>query len=762
VEVLEDRQMLSVAVNVDAAAGRHAINPNIYGVSYGPTSTLADLRLTLNRLGGNPTSRYNWQLNADNRAADWFFESIGYDSTAPGQMPDGFIADSRAGGAQPVITVPTLGWVAKLGANRAKLASFLVSKYGPQQETDFWFPDAGNGVRLDGTDVTGNDPNDANVASDVAFQRAWVQHLVSAWGGAAAGGVRYYTLDNEPSIWHATHRDVHPVGMTTQEVLDKTLAYSAMIKDVDPAARVIGPEEWGWSGYLLSGYDQQAGSRNGWSYFPDREAHGGMDYLPWLLDQLRRNEQTTGRRLVDVFSVHYYPQGGEFSDDVSRATQLRRNRSTRSLWDPTYVDESWIADTVKLVPRLHDWVNTYYPGTQTGLTEYSWGAEGHMNGATAEADILGILGREGLDLANRWVAPKGGTPVYNAFKLYRNYDGAGGAFGETSVAATTPDPDQVSAFAALRADGALTVMVVNKTLYDPANPGATTSITVGLNNFQHGGLAQAWQLYAPNLNDLTASAIRRLSDVSFAGSGFTLSVPMQSVTLFVVKPGTGPTPPAISVNDVSVREGNSGTKYATFTVRLDKTSTQTVTVRYTTADGTATAGSDYTAKTGTLTFRPGQTSKTVSVAVRGDTAVEAFETFTLRLSDPTNATLADDTGLGEIRNDDTRITIDDPTVVEGSGGTVDLFFTVRLEAVSTLTVTVKYTTASGTARGGEDYYATSGTLTFNPGETVKTVRVRVIGDSRREGLEYFSLNLSSAVNALFSKKQGKGTILDDD
>src|SRR5262249_19719524 len=157
--------------------------------------------------------------------------------------------------------------------------------------------------------------------------------------------------------------------------------------------------------YFFSGYDQQYGSLHGWSYLPDRVNHGGADYLPWLLDQVRQASISAGYRLLDYFSVHYYPQSGEFSDDTSSAMQSLRNRSTRSLWDPSYVDESWINDTVDLVPRLKSWVNASYPGTRTAVTEYNWGAEGHINGATTQADILGIFGREGLDLATRWTTP---------------------------------------------------------------------------------------------------------------------------------------------------------------------------------------------------------------------------------------------------------------------------------------------------------------------------------------------------------------------
>src|SRR5256884_9588177 len=124
------------------------------------------------------------------------------------------------------------------------------------------------------------------------------------------------------------------------EVRDKSLGFSGKIKGVDPSAQVVGPEEWGWSGYFYSGYDQQYGSLHGWSNLPDRTNHGGQDYLPWLLGQLKAD----GRHLLDVFTVHYYPQSGEFSNDVSASTQLLRNQSTRSLWDPSYVDQSWIND----------------------------------------------------------------------------------------------------------------------------------------------------------------------------------------------------------------------------------------------------------------------------------------------------------------------------------------------------------------------------------------------------------------------------------
>jgi hypothetical protein len=250
-------QNAAVTINVDANANRRLINPNIYGVAHATTAQLNDLNSPLNRNGGNNTTRYNWQLNADNRANDWYYESIADSSAVAGERGDTFIANSKAANAQAMLTIPTIDWVAKVGANRAKLASFSIAKYGAQSGNDWqWFPDAGNGVRSDGQYVTGNDPNDANVPSNSTYQQSWAQHLVGRWDSNANGGLRYYILDNEPSIWHSTHRDVHPTGATMDEIKNKLIDYAAKIKAVDPSALVVGPEEWGWSGYILSGYDQ--------------------------------------------------------------------------------------------------------------------------------------------------------------------------------------------------------------------------------------------------------------------------------------------------------------------------------------------------------------------------------------------------------------------------------------------------------------------------------------------------------------------------
>jgi hypothetical protein len=511
-------------ISIDFKANQHPINPQVYGVAYASQVELTDLNIMLNRSGGNGATTYNWKQNATNHASDWFFESIAEANSLPGDAVEGFIKATRTANAQAMITIPTIGWVAKVGTNRSKTWSFSQSKYGAQTAAE---GDAGNGILANGKYVQGNDPNDANVPADSTFQQDWVKHIVGNFGLSASGGQKYYILDNEPAIWYSTHRDVHPTGAKMDEVTSKIIDYAGKIKAVDPGALVVGPEEWGWTGYFYSGYDMQYGNLHGWSSLPDRNAHGGWDAMPWMLDQLRQYDAAHKTRSLDVFSLHYYPQSGEYGNDVSAAMQLRRNRSTRSLWDPSYVDESWIGNTVQLIPRMKSWVNTYYPGLKTALTEYSWGADGHINGATTQADVLGIFGREGLDMAARWTVPAPTTPTYQAIKMYRNVDGMNTGFGDISVADTASNPDNVSSFASVRSsDGAQTIMVINKAL------SGSTQVTMNLANCTSQGIGEVWQLTASN-------AITRLNDISLprvvsGAVSVNMTVPAQSITLIVV------------------------------------------------------------------------------------------------------------------------------------------------------------------------------------------------------------------------------------
>jgi hypothetical protein len=219
----------------------------------------------------------------------------------------------------------------------------------------------------------------------------------------------------------------------------------------------------------------------------------------------------------------------------------------------------------------------------------------------------------------------------------------------------------------------------------------------------------------------------------------------------------------LRINDVSKAEGNAGTTAFTFTVTLSPASTGPVTVNYATANGTALAGSDYTAANGTLTFAPGQTSQTVTVNVTGNTTVEPNETFVVNLSGASGATIADGQGVGTILNDDGPVLrVNNVSKAEGNAGTTGFTFTVTLSPASASTVTVKYATANSSALAGSDYTATSGTLTFAPGQTSKIVTVNVLVNTTVEPNEAFAVNLSGASGATIADGQGVGTILNDD
>lgn len=244
---------------------------------------------------------------------------------------------------------------------------------------------------------------------------------------------------------------------------------------------------------------------------------------------------------------------------------------------------------------------------------------------------------------------------------------------------------------------------------------------------------------------------------------------MKDATITIANDDTEPTSASVSIEDGRITEGNSGSRTLSFAVRLSAPAPGPVSVTASTADNTATAGSDYAAASTVLGFAAGDLVKTFEVEINGDTVVETDETFVVNLSDASEGLVIDDgQGLATIVNDDTgstrpSISINDVSVVEGPAGTTrPATFTVTLSAASTQTVTVKYATADGTARKPGDYTSKSGTLSFAPGATSKTVSVTVKGDASREPSETFKLNLKTPTNATLADNQGLGTITNDD
>jgi len=275
-------------------------------------------------------------------------------------------------------------------------------------------------------------------------------------------------------------------------------------------------------------------------------SHGGSIWeAQYYLQQLALYQKQHGTRLLDYFDEHYYPTTPSglpspsdciaLCEEGDAATQAARLQATRSLWDPSFVENDWIGQyygDIDLIPRMKSWVNQYYPGTKTAITEYNFGALDSMNGALAQADALGIFGAQGLDLATLWGPPTTSQPGAYAFRMYRDYDGQGSTFGDTSVQATSTDQGQLSVYAATRSsDGALTVMVVNKTA-------GALDAPVSLGGFASGPSAQLYTYDGSNL-----SAIVRQPDQAITAGSLTTSFPANSISLLVIPPaGTHPVP----------------------------------------------------------------------------------------------------------------------------------------------------------------------------------------------------------------------------
>jgi hypothetical protein len=476
----------TVTVAVDPTQDRRRVDPLIYGVNFGDAAQLTDPGFTVRRSGGNAETRYNWQVDVSNRGSDYFFLNVGLGTGV--NLPDQstantFIAESLAAGVPPLVTIGTIGWTPL--PDRSKRYGFAISKYGPQLRNGAPFDaDGGNGECNVATNTTGwcvdtpgggphlivgNDPADTSMPTTSQWARDWIAHLRTRHG---AGAVRHFSLDNEVMLWNSTHRDVHPQGASYDEIWDKTVDYGTAIKQAEPLAQVFGPVTWGYCDLFTSAAD---GCLTG----ADRDAHGGLPFVRWYLRQVCAHQQSTGVRLVDYLDLHYYPQGDnvvdfghDFPDAANPALAARRLRALKEMYDPDWIAESWFDDLgdfddnhyekPQFIRRVRAWIDAECPGTKLAITEYNWGPDASPSAALAQAELLAIFGREGVDLATRWTAPAPGSLVERAFRLFLDYDGSGRRVEGDSVRATSNAIDVLGAYAVDLPDERLMVLLFNK------------------------------------------------------------------------------------------------------------------------------------------------------------------------------------------------------------------------------------------------------------------------------------------------------------
>jgi mannan endo-1,4-beta-mannosidase len=514
VAVLEPIDGGALAIGIDPSKVIGPISPYIYGINSQPA---AGLGVTVRRMGGNRQTAYNWEINASNAGSDykhvsddWPCTVLGYKNcNEPGAQFLDFAADNKRLGAETLATVPLLDYVSADKNHEVSEAEAAPSKRWNRSSP-----------HKDGPYGATPDLNDG-----VVYEDEFVNFLVHKLGPAEQGGIKFYSLDNEPGLWPQTHPRIHPQKTTYHEMVTRTEALATAITAIDPSAILLGGVMFGWSEYqsLVTA--------------PDAKELGGPyeTYVDFYLASMNELERKHHKRLVHVLDIHWYPEAKgtkRITDpDNSPKTVDARVQAPRALWDPTYREKSWIDDEwgkpIRLIPWMKEKIAKDYPGTKLSMTEYDFGGAEHISGGLAQADVLGVFGREGVFLANYWGNGPGNgeLPSYiaAAFRLFRNYDGSGGTFGDTAVTATAPDVTKTSVFAAVdsKRPNLLTVLVINK------DQRANYAGHVTLRGATQYAAARVFRL------DKTSAKIQAAGSIELHDNRIDYALPPLSATLFV-------------------------------------------------------------------------------------------------------------------------------------------------------------------------------------------------------------------------------------
>jgi hypothetical protein len=496
---------------IDSSEGVHPISPFVYGQNnYGFGGRAA--RTTVQRIGGNRLTAYNWENNASNAGSDWYHQNDGYlgASDTPGETVREVVAAAHAHDAAALVTVPILGYVAadKDGdGDVAGTPDYLTTRF--RQSV----------ARKGSAFAASPDTGDAFV-----YQDEFVHWLEDEFPGARTDALRtiFYDLDNEPDLWSSTHARIHPEPVRYDELIAANLEYAGAIKDVAPEAKVFGFVSYGWYGFVRLQGAPDAGDR---------------DFIDTYLDAVAAADAAEGRRLIDVLDLHWYPEatGGGVrivGADASPAVAAARLQAPRSLWDPSYTEASWITDSstlgpIRLLPRLRAQIAEHYPGTELAFSEYYYGGGNHISGGIAQADVLGIFGREDVFQAAIWPAGEDADAfILGGFDMYRDLDGAGASFGDVSISALTDDIEGTSVYASHDAGDydRVVIVAINKT-DAPVSAGVTLHHGVAF------GRAAVYQLTAASSSPVRDADI----DITLTNA-FVYEMPPMSVSTLVLEP----------------------------------------------------------------------------------------------------------------------------------------------------------------------------------------------------------------------------------
>ena len=489
-----------VVFDIRANQSVHGISRLIYGTNGAPD--IANTHQTVVRSGGNRLTAYNWENNASNAGSDYLFQNDGLlsSSNTPGKVITDVVDGASSNGAAAIVTVPIVDYVSadKNGGGdvRNSGSNYLTTRFRQN-------------IAAKGSAFS----NPPNTTDGFVYE----DEMVSWLKGVRPNAQVLFSLDNEPDLWSYTHAEVHPDPVTYAELWDRNKRFSTAIKAVWPTAPVLGFVSYGFNGYVNLQNAPDAAGRN---------------FIEWYLDQAKAAEQSGGKRLIDYLDLHWYPEarGGGVritENDNSAAVVQARVQAPRSLWDAGYQETSWIRDFMGGPINLLNWLKTridaHYPGTQLSFTEWDYGGGNHISGAIAVADVLGIFGRESVGLATYWPLNSDESFTYAAFRAYRNYDGQGATFGDTSIYAVSNDVPTATVYASVDsgAPNRTVIVAINK---------ATGTRTAGIRVAHTSSYTTAavWVLTASQANLTAAAPI-----ASVATNAFRYTMPPQSVSVIV-------------------------------------------------------------------------------------------------------------------------------------------------------------------------------------------------------------------------------------
>ena len=454
-------------VQIDVKSNVHSISPYIYGAN------ASFDKATATRWGGNRSSSYNWENNASNGGNDYNFVSDNHYDYTQSHTPATPIlssvktADSK--GQYSLVSLQACGYVA-------------ADMNGVVAETE-----VAPSARWKAVSFKKNAPYtlSPDLTDDTVYIDELINYLSTNLGRAGDGGVSAYAIDNEPYLWSQTHARMHPAKTTPEELLEKTINLSTVIRELAPGADIVGPMFFGYTDAYKWGFENDVATWNTYKKY----GPGTYDVYKWFveyyLNNLHKSELETGIRPIDAIAFHWYPESygattharivNVTGDEETSSAEMvepdmieARLQAPRSLWDTkyTYKDaagkNSYVCmwDGQAIIKKIQKSIDTFYPGTKIAFTEFEFGAEDHWSGGLSLVDVLGVFGKENVYLACKWNTFK--TYGALAYNLYLDYDGNGSKFGNTSVYAMS-DTVSLSSFASLDNNKNLHIIVVNKT-----------------------------------------------------------------------------------------------------------------------------------------------------------------------------------------------------------------------------------------------------------------------------------------------------------